>query len=86
MSTTAVRGNLLDLEHQWLTSDSPADDYLPIPSYLRLLKEQAQAQALIARRYSDPTSRLFPVTVTYFVPSQAKKISPLARSSSKCRQ
>ena len=48
--------------------------------------EQEQEQALIARRYSDPTSRLFPVTVTYFVPSQVKKISPLARSSSKCRQ
>ena len=48
--------------------------------------EIEQEQAIIARRYSDPTSRLFPVTVTYFVPSQVKKISPLARSSSKCRQ
>lgn len=57
-----------------------------IPAEIEQEQEQEQEQALIARRYSDPTSRLFPVTVTYFVPSQVKKISPLARSSSKCRQ
>lgn len=37
LSTTSVRGNLLDLEHVWLDADSPQSRYEPVPSHIKIV-------------------------------------------------